>query len=137
VALRRHLTGAAPVGAGLLILGVSAYVVLGIAGHTLTPRDYAAVASLYLLVAIVGPGVFFAVEQETNIPDIANSLSRVLLEASSKREAHRIGRETLRQELDGNVAVQVMIARAVHLAHSAGAKQFEDLVPADSGANER
>ena len=66
MALRRHLTGAAPVGAGLLLLGVSAYVVLGIAGHTLTPRDYAAVASLYLLVAIVGPGVFFAVEQETN-----------------------------------------------------------------------
>ena len=66
VALRRHLAGAAPVGAGLLLLGVSAYVVLGIAGHVLDPRDYAAVASLYLLVAIVGPGVFIAVEQETN-----------------------------------------------------------------------
>ncbi len=66
VALRRQLAGAAPIGAGLLILGVSAYVVLGIAGHALAPRDYAAVASLYLLVAIVGPGVFIAVEQETN-----------------------------------------------------------------------
>jgi hypothetical protein len=33
--------------------------------------------------------------------------------------------------------VQVVIARAIYLAHPSGAKQFEDLVPADSGANER
>src|SRR6185312_11490299 len=65
-ALRRRVAGVAPVGGGLILLGVSAYVVLGAAGHALAPRDYAAVASLYLLVAIVGPGVFFAVEQETN-----------------------------------------------------------------------
>jgi O-antigen/teichoic acid export membrane protein len=48
------------------VLGASAYVVLGIAGHVLAPRDYAAVASLYLLVAITSPGVFTALEQETN-----------------------------------------------------------------------
>jgi O-antigen/teichoic acid export membrane protein len=41
-------------------------VVLGAAGHTLAPGDYAAVASLYLLVAITSPGVFTALEQETN-----------------------------------------------------------------------
>jgi O-antigen/teichoic acid export membrane protein len=56
----------APVGGGLFVLGVSAYVVLGAAGHTLAPGDYAAVASLYLLVAITSPGVFTALEQETN-----------------------------------------------------------------------
>ena len=56
----------APVGGGLFVLGVSAYVVLGAAGHALAPRDYAAVASLYLLVAITSPGVFTALEQETN-----------------------------------------------------------------------
>jgi O-antigen/teichoic acid export membrane protein len=64
--LRRRVAGVAPVGGGLLLLGISAYVVLGAAGHTLAPRDYAAVASLYLLVAITSPGVFTALEQETN-----------------------------------------------------------------------
>jgi O-antigen/teichoic acid export membrane protein len=64
--LRRRVAGVAPVGGGLLVLGVSAYVVLGAAGHALVPRDYAAVASLYLLVAITSPGVFTALEQETN-----------------------------------------------------------------------
>jgi O-antigen/teichoic acid export membrane protein len=66
VALRRRVAGVAPVGGGLLLLGLSAYVVLGVAGHALTARDYAAVASLYLLVAITSPGVFTALEQETN-----------------------------------------------------------------------
>ena len=56
----------APVGGGLFLLGLSAYVVLGTAGHALAPRDYAAVASLYLLVAITSPGVFTALEQEVN-----------------------------------------------------------------------
>ena len=56
----------APVGGGLFLLGISAYVVLGAAGHALAPRDYAAVASLYLLVAITSPGVFTALEQEVN-----------------------------------------------------------------------
>lgn len=65
-ALRRRVADVAPVGGGLLLLGVSAYVVLGVAGHALAPRDYAAVASLYLLVAITSPGVFTALEQETN-----------------------------------------------------------------------
>ncbi|MGH3838893.1 MAG: hypothetical protein ACRDSF_24845, partial [Pseudonocardiaceae bacterium] len=56
----------APVGAGLVLLGISAYAFLGLAGHALAPREYAAVASLYLLIAVVGPGVFVAVEQETS-----------------------------------------------------------------------
>lgn len=64
--LRRRVLGVAPVGGGLFLLGVSAYVVLGIAGHSLSPGDYAAVASLYLLAAITGPGIFLALEQETN-----------------------------------------------------------------------
>ncbi len=65
-ATRRRLGEVVPVGAGMLVLGISAYVVLGLAGHSLAPRDYAAVASLYLLATITGPGVFIAVEQETN-----------------------------------------------------------------------
>ncbi len=64
--LRRRVARVAPVGGGLFLLGISAYVVLGTAGHALAPRDYAAVASLYLLVAITSPGVFTALEQEVN-----------------------------------------------------------------------
>ncbi len=64
--LRRRVARVAPVGGGLFLLGISAYVVLGAAGHALAPRDYAAVASLYLLVAITSPGVFTALEQEVN-----------------------------------------------------------------------
>ena len=64
--MRRRLGEVVPVGAGMFLLGISAYVVLGLAGHSLAPRDYAAVASLYLLAAITGPGIFIALEQETN-----------------------------------------------------------------------
>ena len=58
--------GALTVAGGLVVLGVSSFLVLGVAGHALEPGAYSAVASLYLLVAIVGPGAFSAVEQETN-----------------------------------------------------------------------
>jgi O-antigen/teichoic acid export membrane protein len=64
--LRRRAGGVAPVGAGLLLLGASSYVVLGIAGHALEAAEYTAFASLYLVIAIAGPGMFAAVEQETN-----------------------------------------------------------------------
>jgi len=64
--LRGRLAGIAPVGGGLALVGLAAYVVLALAGHTLNPRDYAAAASMFLLTAIVGPGVFAAVEQQTN-----------------------------------------------------------------------
>lgn len=64
--LRAQVSGVAPVAVGLGVLGLSAYAVLGLAGHALPDRQYAAVASLYLLTAIVGPGVFAAVEQETS-----------------------------------------------------------------------
>jgi O-antigen/teichoic acid export membrane protein len=64
--VRARLSGVAPVGAGLILLGISAYAFLALAGHALAPREYTAVASLYLLIAVVGPGVFAAVEQETS-----------------------------------------------------------------------
>jgi O-antigen/teichoic acid export membrane protein len=64
--LREQLASVAPVGGGLALVGLAAYVVLALAGHTLPARDYAAAASMFLLTAIVGPGVFAAVEQQTN-----------------------------------------------------------------------
>ncbi len=64
--LRARLPDVVPVGGGLVLLGISAYAFLALAGHALAPREYTAVASLYLLIAVVGPGVFAAVEQETS-----------------------------------------------------------------------
>ncbi|MHC8503381.1 polysaccharide biosynthesis protein [Pseudonocardia artemisiae] len=64
--IRRQLSGAATVSGGLALLGLAAYAFLALAGHALAPHDYAAVASLYFLTAIVGPGLFVAVEQEAN-----------------------------------------------------------------------
>lgn len=53
-------------GAGLAVVGVAGYAFLALSGHTLGTGDAAAVASLYLLVNIIGPGVFTALEQETS-----------------------------------------------------------------------
>jgi O-antigen/teichoic acid export membrane protein len=64
--LRSGLATAAPVGGGLALVGLAAYVVLALAGHNLAPPDYAAAASMFQITAIVGPGVFVAVEQQTN-----------------------------------------------------------------------
>jgi hypothetical protein len=64
--LRQRVGGVVPVGAGLLLLGVSSYVVLGVAGHAMEPAEYTAFASLYLVIAIAGPGMFVSVEQEAN-----------------------------------------------------------------------
>lgn len=52
-------------GAGVGLIALSAYAVLAMAGHVLAPAPYAAVASLYLLMSVLGPGIFVAVEQQT------------------------------------------------------------------------
>ena len=64
--LRSRLVTIAPVGGGLALVGIAAYVVLALAGHTLAKPDYSAAANMFLITAIVGPGVFAAVEQQTN-----------------------------------------------------------------------
>lgn len=51
---------------GTLLVGVAGYAFIALAGNTLPPADAAAVASFYMLVNILGPGVFMALEQETN-----------------------------------------------------------------------
>jgi O-antigen/teichoic acid export membrane protein len=54
-----------PVVGGLAVIALSGYAVLAMAGHELAPAQYTGVASLYLLVSVLGPGVFVAVEQQT------------------------------------------------------------------------
>lgn len=53
-------------GAGLVTVGAAGYVFLAVAGNTLSSADYAALAMLYLLINIIGPGLFIALEQETS-----------------------------------------------------------------------
>ncbi|HKN95553.1 MAG TPA: hypothetical protein VJX10_00435, partial [Pseudonocardiaceae bacterium] len=56
---------AALMGGGLLVLGIAGYGFVALAGRTLPTADAVAVSSLYLLINIIGPGVFVALEQET------------------------------------------------------------------------
>ena len=49
------------------------------------------------------------------------------------RQALWIGREGLGQDLDGDVAPEVGIARAIHLAHATRAEQADDLVMGQAG----
>ncbi len=59
-----HLTG------GQLVVGVAGYAFLSVVGHVFgspaSAADVAALTSLYLLISILGPGVFAALEQETS-----------------------------------------------------------------------
>ena len=47
-----------------------------------------------------------------------------------------IGRDVRRHHLDGDVAIEPRVARAIHLAHAAGADGFEDLVLREARAVE-
>ena len=46
----------------------------------------------------------------------------------------RIGDEDVRQDLDRDVAIELRIAGAIDLAHSAGAERAEDLVRTEARA---
>src|SRR5688572_29257380 len=54
--------------------------------------------------------------------------------AREPREAIGIERERCRQYFDGHVAIELRIARAIHLAHSPGAERREDFIGAKAGA---
>jgi O-antigen/teichoic acid export membrane protein len=64
--IRRRFGPAALMGGGLLVVGIAGYGFIALAGRTLSTSDAAAVSSLYLLINIIGPGVFVALEQETS-----------------------------------------------------------------------
>lgn len=59
------LSGTIWVGVGSVLLGASGYAFLTLTARTVPAADYAALASLYLLVALAGPALFIPVEQET------------------------------------------------------------------------
>jgi O-antigen/teichoic acid export membrane protein len=66
VSLRARLGPAIYMGGGLALVGAAGYGFVALAGHTLDPAHAAGLASLYLMVNIIGPGVFSALEQETS-----------------------------------------------------------------------
>ncbi len=53
---------------------------------------------------------------------------RLLLEAA---DAIRVGGKRLGENLDRHVATKTRVARAIHLAHAAGADQRDDFIRAD------
>jgi O-antigen/teichoic acid export membrane protein len=59
------MSGTIWVGGGSVLLGASGYAFLTLTARIVPKADYAALASLYLLVALVGPALFIPVEQET------------------------------------------------------------------------
>ena len=50
------------------------------------------------------------------------------------RHSRRIGRQPLRQDLDGHLAFEPRVAGQVDLAHAAGAKAGVDFVGTEAGA---
>ena len=54
--------------------------------------------------------------------------------ALKPREPLGVGGERLGQDLDRDVAIQLRVARAIDLAHAAGAERGQDLVRAEAGA---
>jgi O-antigen/teichoic acid export membrane protein len=66
----RRVGTAAHLAAGLAVLGAAGYAFVAVVGHVFdTPADapaLSALISLYLLVNLIGPGVYAALEQETS-----------------------------------------------------------------------
>jgi O-antigen/teichoic acid export membrane protein len=62
-------------GGGLLVVGIAGYGFIALTGHTLSAADSSVVSSLYLMLNIIGPGVFVALEQETS-RSISSQLAR-------------------------------------------------------------
>ncbi|GEL16471.1 hypothetical protein PA7_03080 [Pseudonocardia asaccharolytica DSM 44247 = NBRC 16224] len=97
IGLSRHLssrrTGTAThLALGLVTVGLAGYAFVVVVGHTFPTPPYAAevgaLTSVYFLINIIGPGVFFAVEQETS-----RAVTAARSEGGSIREvAARTGR---------------------------------------------
>lgn len=57
---------ASALGAGTVLVGAAGYAFVALAGHLFAPAEAAALATLYMIANIMGPGVFLAVEQEVS-----------------------------------------------------------------------
>jgi O-antigen/teichoic acid export membrane protein len=64
-AVKRLFGGTTWVAAGMALLGLAGYVYLAVLHRKLPSSDVGALTNLYLLVNIIGPGLFVTLEQET------------------------------------------------------------------------
>jgi O-antigen/teichoic acid export membrane protein len=98
--------GTAPVAAGLLVSGLTAYGFLAITARALGPQAYAPVSVLWTLVFIAVPGLFLPLEQEVG-------------RAVSARRVLRVGARSvvLRAAAAGGV-VAVLVAAGAAAAHT-------------------
>jgi hypothetical protein len=109
--LRALGTPAAQMAAGMMVFAASGYAFLVLAGRVL-PKDQATLAtSVYFLVNVVGPGIFFALEQVASRTTAAALATGFDLGAA----AHRAYRSSLRLLL-------AVLAGLVALAPLLGAK---------------
>ncbi len=100
---RSRLPGAiVPMGAGVVVLGLTAYGFLIISARTLGPERYAPLSVLWALVFLVGPGLFYPLEQE-------------LTRAISAREATGFGSADLvrKAAVASGAAVAVLVVAIV------------------------
>ena len=65
VSQRTFLTGSLWVAGGTGLLGLSGYAFIALTPGRVSAPDYAALSSVYLLMSLIGPGLFMPVEQET------------------------------------------------------------------------
>lgn len=82
-----HARDAGLMSGGTFLVGAAGYAFIAVTGHTLTASDAAAVASFYLLMNIIGPGLFVALEQETNRATSSALASLVALRPEIRRAA--------------------------------------------------
>jgi O-antigen/teichoic acid export membrane protein len=61
----RRARSAAGMAVGVAVVGVSGFGFLAIVGHTLSSAEVVAVTAVYMIINIVGPGLFYSLEQET------------------------------------------------------------------------
>ncbi|WP_154814636.1 lipopolysaccharide biosynthesis protein [Actinophytocola xinjiangensis] len=66
VSLRQRFGPALYMGGGLALVGAAGFGFVSLAGHTLPAVEFAAITNFYLMVNIIGPGLFSALEQETS-----------------------------------------------------------------------
>ncbi|TDC88296.1 hypothetical protein E1161_23940 [Saccharopolyspora aridisoli] len=59
-------SGAVALAVGTVLVGAAGYAFVALAGHLFVPSEAAAVSALYMVVNILGPGVFLALEQEAS-----------------------------------------------------------------------
>ena len=107
-------TPAAQMAAGMMVLAASGYAFVVLAGRAL-PKDQATLAtSVYFLVNVVGPGVFFALEQ------VASRTTAAALATGGElglvaRRAYRSGLKLLAAEMVGLGALAPLLgAKTLH-----------------------